>query len=264
MLKNLKDLLDKKLERKGRPNRNEPVSGTTPTKDAKPQHPMNQAKQFMKAAEDFETSRIEAAALSESRAWKVAAAGAGIGILGLVAVVVLLPLKRTEHWLVRVDNNTGAVDTVKSLDKEVSALPEAVDRAALARYVIDRESYDWETIQTLYDATLLRSAKSLQKEYKFLWDRADSPLKTMKNYQRIVVKNPSVSFIGNQMAQVRFEKYILNTNGELSAQQSETSKWIATIAYAYVNAPMTDAERLVNPLGFQVTSYRVDPENIAK
>lgn len=230
----------------------------------KPQHPLHRAKEFIKAAEEFESSRMEDFEKSKQIAWKVAAAGAGIGILGVVAVIILLPLKTTEHWLVRVDNNTGAVDSVKSLDQGVTGLPEAVDRSALARYVIDRETYDWETIQGLYNATLLRSNKSVQKEIKLFWDRPDSPLKTMKNYQRIVIQNPSVSFIGDHMAQVRFEKFILNTSGELAAQQGESSKWIATIAYTYANAPMTDAERLVNPLGFQVVSYRIDPENIGK
>ena len=258
MLKNVIDKLKKMLSVSGDslPNKNTDIPNHV--------HPINAAKQFMNAAQEFERSRMAELAKSKELAWKIAGIGVGVGILGVIAVVILLPLKTTEHWLVRVDNNTGAVDSVKSLDNGITNLPEAVDRASLARYVIDRESYDWETIQALYDATLLRSGKSVQKEYKLFWDRPDSPLRTMKNNQRVVIKNPSVSFIGDHMAQVRFEKYILNTSGELAALQGESSKWIATIAYTYANAPMTDAERLVNPLGFQVTSFRVDPENIGK
>ncbi|WP_276662626.1 type IV secretion system protein [Thauera aminoaromatica] len=39
--------------------------------------------------------------------------------------------------------------------------------------------------------------------------------------------------------------------------------WIATIGYTYVNAPISAQDRRINPLGFQVYSYRVDPESVA-
>ena len=39
--------------------------------------------------------------------------------------------------------------------------------------------------------------------------------------------------------------------------------WIATIGYSYVNAPISTQDRRINPLGFQVYSYRIDPESIA-
>jgi type IV secretion system protein VirB8 len=42
--------------------------------------------------------------------------------------------------------------------------------------------------------------------------------------------------------------------------QTTESDWIATIAFAYAKAPMAEADRLRNPLGFQVASYRADPE----
>jgi len=32
------------------------------------------------------------------------------------------------------------------------------------------------------------------------------------------------------------------------------------VAFTYTRAPMLEADRLRNPLGFQVTSYRADPE----
>lgn len=40
----------------------------------------------------------------------------------------------------------------------------------------------------------------------------------------------------------------------------ELSHWVATINFKYVGKPTTEAGRLNNPLGFQVISYRADPE----
>jgi type IV secretion system protein VirB8 len=36
--------------------------------------------------------------------------------------------------------------------------------------------------------------------------------------------------------------------------------WIATAAYKYVKDPMTASQRMLNPLGFKVTSYTKRPE----
>uniref|UniRef100_UPI002B05C67C type IV secretion system protein n=1 Tax=Citrobacter koseri TaxID=545 RepID=UPI002B05C67C len=38
--------------------------------------------------------------------------------------------------------------------------------------------------------------------------------------------------------------------------------WIATIAYEYKALPMTAQQRYINPLGFRVTSYRKNAENV--
>ena len=48
---------------------------------------------------------------------------------------------------------------------------------------------------------------------------------------------------------------------ERRAQQVVESDWIATIAFTYTRAPMSVADRLRNPLGFQVLEYRRDQES---
>ena len=41
---------------------------------------------------------------------------------------------------------------------------------------------------------------------------------------------------------------------------TQSSDWIATVTFAYANAPMAEGDRYRNPLGFQVENYRSDPE----
>ena len=40
----------------------------------------------------------------------------------------------------------------------------------------------------------------------------------------------------------------------------ERTDWVATVSFAYSKAPMLESDRLKNPLGFQVATYRADPE----
>lgn len=36
--------------------------------------------------------------------------------------------------------------------------------------------------------------------------------------------------------------------------------WAATLVFKFSDAPMAEKDRAVNPLGFQVTEYRTDPD----
>lgn len=57
---------------------------------------------------------------------------------------------------------------------------------------------------------------------------------------------------------VRFSTREVSSTGHI-----ENSKnLIATIGYTYSNVPISAEDRRINPLGFQVTSYRVDAELI--
>ncbi|PSJ79330.1 hypothetical protein C7N83_12845 [Neisseria iguanae] len=60
-------------------------------------------------------------------------------------------------------------------------------------------------------------------------------------------------------AQVRFEKRMMPVTGDLS-KTLPVQNWIATIGFEYADQPMGETECRINPLGFQVTSYRINPE----
>lgn len=60
-------------------------------------------------------------------------------------------------------------------------------------------------------------------------------------------------------AVVRFSQQIQQSNG---ITQPKTY-WVATIGYKYINARISLQDRRLNPLGFQITSYRLDPETLS-
>jgi type IV secretion system protein VirB8 len=57
------------------------------------------------------------------------------------------------------------------------------------------------------------------------------------------------------MAQVRFMRHELNSEDDTPAD----SEWLATVVYRYLNPPVDERSRLINPVGFQVTQFRIDP-----
>lgn len=216
---------------------------------------------FIEAAADFERSKTEEMRLSRKIAWVIAGVSMGITTISISAFLVAL-LMRTEPepTILRVDNSTGATTVLRSIKDVHDKYDEVVDKYWLAEYVKYRENYDWLTISSQFDAVNLMSDSPVGNEYSTFTKGKNSPLSILKDKGKIVIHIAAISFIGN-VAQVRFTSEKQSING-LNTDGSPIQKWIATIAYFYRPGQMTEQQRLINPLGFKVTSYRVDPEVI--
>jgi type IV secretion system protein VirB8 len=182
-----------------------------------------------------------------------------LGILSLLAILAAcfsFYQKAPDPYILRIDQATGAVDVLSQMKAVESTYGEVVDSYWLNQYVLNRESYDDHTIQTLYETTALLSSHSVQQEYYALFEGDKARDKVLGNsIQQIVHIHSIIPNIKNQTAVVRF------TTQEKSSQGfSESKHFLATIGYQYKSSAMSVKDRRFNPLGFQVTSYRVDPE----
>ncbi len=216
---------------------------------------------FFKEVQEFEKDRVEMAKRNERRAWKIAGAAIATAFVMAVALACLAPLKQVVPFVIRVDNNTGFADIAKPISNNQTTYGQELDKYWLGQFVVNRESYEWETIQDMYNRVNLLSGPKVFNEYKVnINNKAVSPLYILKKDKKLMVRILSISFI-DEVAQVRFIKYVKNANGSVASEYRETA-WIATITYDYQHDVNKEAERFVNPLGFQVTSYRVDAENV--
>ena len=176
------------------------------------------------------------------------------------AVAGLTPLKTVVPFLVRVDNNTGATDIVTMIKNQQQSYGEVIDKANLSAYVKYREGYDWYSVQDTFDATALMSDGALQTEFVRLYkDSPNAPHKVLADKFRINIKILSISFIG-KTAQVRYEKTMIPLTAD--KQVIEPQRYVATITYEYRDEALSDEARLINPLGFTVTSWRTDKETV--
>ena len=80
-----------------------------------------------------------------------------LAFLGLGAGWAGLSQEAPDPLILRVDNATGNVDLVTTMKEQETSYGEVVDSYFLNKYVLNRESYDYDTIQTLYDTTALLS-----------------------------------------------------------------------------------------------------------
>lgn len=190
----------------------------------------------------------------------VAAAGWLCGLGCVAALVALMPLKRVEPFVIRVDNSTGVVDVVPVYVGN-APLPEAVTRYFLNHYVTVCERFDYATAESDYEECGAFHSPKRNQQWSEVWSRNNpySPLNLYKDGSILKSEVSAISFFErasgvSDLAQVRYTK----TTRQGSADR--TTHWIATIQYAY-GSPATDPKiRRWNPMGFKVLSFRTEPE----
>lgn len=213
------------------------------------------------AAINWESSRILSVEKSERRAWNIAICAAGITILALCAIAMMMPLKESVPYVIRVDNTTGVPDIVTAITDKAVTGDEVMDKYWLAQYVRSRETYDWYTLQRDYNTIGLLSSANVGAGYAQLFEGKDALDKQYGKNVRATVEIISVVPTGQHTGTVRFIKTTKRVDQE--GAPGTVSKWVATVAYEYRNAALIkESARLVNPFGFQVLTYRVDPEMV--
>lgn len=220
-------------------------------------------KQFNHEALSWEAARVQLIEKSERRAWTVA--GVAVVVIGMLAAAIglMMPLKENTPYVVRVDKATGIPDIITAMDSKDLKFDEAMDKYWLSQFVRARETYDWYTLQKDYDTVGLLSSPVMGEEYAKLFEGDRALDKEYGNQYRVTVDIISVVPNGNGIGTVRFKKTMKRVDD--AASQGVESYWVATIGYEYRNPTvMKESARLVNPFGFQVQSYRADPEMGAK
>lgn len=218
-------------------------------------------KDIFQSAINWESSRVLSVEKSERRAWRVTYGSVGITVLAIAAIAMMMPLKESIPYVVRVDNTTGVPDIVTAMsDKKVTG-DEVMDKYWLAQYVRARETYDWYTLQRDYNTVGLLSSPNVGQAYANLFEGKDALDKTYGKTLRATVEIVSVVPTGKNTGTVRFTKTVKRVDQD--GAPGTVTKWVATVAYEYRStALIKESARLVNPFGFQVLTYRVDPEMI--
>ncbi len=217
---------------------------------------------------NFEMTLADGVRRSERRAWIVAACATGIALLLAGSYVAVLPLKEKVPYLVMADAFTGT-STVARLSGDFNqssiTASEAINRSNIAHFVLARESYDyalirlrdWTTVYTMASPAVAAGYTALHASRN-----PDSPFNVYGKSRSIRVSILSIQLLNGagdatpRGATVRFQRDVYDA--ESGAARPLDSR-IATLGFAYkANLSMDEKDRIENPLGFQVTSYRVD------
>lgn len=226
----------------------------------RPQQDFSEDLANLPVAASWATSVTDDLERSNRRAWLVAIIAALIALLEALALVFLVPLKTTVPYTLMVDRQTGNVEAMAPLDAQMVAPDAALIRSFLVQYVIARESFALSTLQDDYRKVSLWSDRAVRDNYQRAMNANNpaSPLSAMPKNAAIRTQVKSVSNLGQGRALVRFQ----TTRVDPGVSPQSAEHWAAIVSYSFSNAEMSEADRYVNPLGFQVTAYRRDAETI--
>ena len=215
---------------------------------------------YYREADSWAQDRNAWLARSRSIAWIVAAVAAGIALLEALALVFLTPLKTVEPYTLLVDRQTGHVEALAPLRRDTVSPDASLTRSFLVQYVIARESFDIDRMNDDYRKVGLWTAGEARSRYIRAMQPGNpaGPLATLPRRAEIAVDILSVSSLSAGQSLVRFT----TTRDDPGAGVQEPQHWAAVISFRFSGAAMSADDRLLNPLGFQVTRYRRDAETL--
>lgn len=215
---------------------------------------------YFAEARSWDQDRVRDAYRSRRNAWILAAVAGLLAIVAVIALAALTPLKTVEPFVITVDRSTGATEVTTALtgNKPVS-YDEAVSKYFLAQYVRAREGWLPAAARENFSSVAILSDPDEQARWQRAFDIRNpaSPQTMFGPHATAEVTVRSIAFVNPKVAQVRFTRILHPDIGD-----AISSNWIATLSFAYTTAPMAEGDRFRNPLGFQVSSYRADPEVI--
>ena len=194
--------------------------------------------------------------VSRSLAWIVATITSVIAIAAIGALLLLIPLKTFEPYMVVVDRTTGFVEVKRPMAEGPLTQDEAVTTFNVVRYVKARETYDPKSLKDNFDLAQLMASGDAARELTELYSPGNPKnlIKTFGNNTVVAVKVKSVTFPNNRTALVRF------STEEKSATSSLARDWVSLVRFRYSPSPVSNEYRFDNPLGFQTLEYRRDQE----
>ncbi|MDX2096068.1 MAG: type IV secretion system protein [Alphaproteobacteria bacterium] len=201
----------------------------------------------------------------------IAAASLLVAVIAAFAVFRLAPLKSVQPYLIQIDEKTGITQRVQPITRRDYAADQGVDRYFTATYLRLRESYNISVLRYNYNVLRLMSTAEVFRRARAQLDpnNPESLAKRLGTYGQRDVKIRSMVYVTNPGERrnadtVTTSKILqarITTTESMPNQPDKSSLWIVTVTFEYADLSLNQEEQLLNPLGYTVTSYQIQPES---
>lgn len=180
----------------------------------------------------------------------------------IAAVTVVLNSREFSPFVIQIDNNTGMATIVNPISSEILSGNDALSRYFIKKYLIARETYnpvDFDT-EARRSVRLLSSSSVYYNYLSYIKNKNVDPILMygQNNTTFLIIK--SWSKLQENLKENK-NKYIVRFSVNETVGDKKVSNKIAVVSFAYIPMELTDADRDINPVGFQINDYRVDDDN---
>lgn len=199
----------------------------------------------------------------ERNRWFLGTIVAGsVAVASVAALLMLLPLQRLVPLAVTIDSRSGLVTAVE-YGRDVAELTQkqAVQRSDVAKYVIARETYDPMDLATTAKRVLVMSDANVWRQYEDEISQFNES-STVRRYGaklRRRVEITTVVPLPNTPSAYQV-RYAVVEEYPGSQTQAVEKPYVSTVSFRYSEKPLSNEDRILNPLNFRVTGYRRDQE----
>lgn len=179
-----------------------------------------------------------------------------LSIISSGVVAYVINTKRFDPFVIQIDDTTGIAKVVNPLSSSILSGNEALAQYFIKKYIIARETYNPVDFSTEAKRIVrLLSSNSIYWDYRgYLKNEAVDPTIKygQKNTTYLVVKSWS---------KLADKKYIMRFSINETAGAMKVFNKIAVVEFQYLPMELTESDKDVNPVGFQVTGYRMDDDS---
>lgn len=181
-------------------------------------------------------------------------------VISIAAVTFVINSREFSPFVIQIDDSTGVATIVNPISSEILNGNEALTRYFIKKYLIARETYNPVNFNTEARTTVrllsssnvyflfLNYIRSKDVDPVLMYGQTNTTYLTVKSWSKLESKAEQNTYI------VRFA--ITETAGNKKVYNK-----IAVVSYSYIPMELTDAERDINPVGFQINGYKVDDDN---
>ncbi len=187
------------------------------------------------------------------------------------AVLRLSPLKSVEPYLLQVDEKTGVTQRVNALSRSEYIASESVDRYFTYQYLRMRESYNVSILRYNDNVVRLMSTPAVFRGYRYMInpENEEGFAKRLGAAGQRDVRVRSMAYIvtpgegGKALLGSTRNMQARITTTERLPNSTETEKnWVVTVTFEYADLNLNTDEQYINPLGYNVIAYQIQPETL--
>lgn len=177
-------------------------------------------------------------------------------IISIMAVTKISISKKFDPFVIQIDDSTGAAKVVTPVTEDVLSRDDSLTRYFIKKYISARESYNPVDFTSLAQNTVrLLSSTQVFWEYRsYINNKDTNPVTRYGQNNTTYITIKSWSKLEDSKYVVRFSVH--ETTGSMKVYHK-----IAIVQVAYVAIELTEDERDINPIGLQITGYKVDDDN---
>ncbi len=175
--------------------------------------------------------------------------------ISVIAVYKLSELKQFDPYVIQIDDDTGNTRLITGMSQDTLNANEEIAKYFIKKYLIARETYNSVDFDNISRKTIRLMSKD-DVYYQYI-----GYIKNPKNDPTIIYGNRNSTYINvKSWSKIDPKKYIVRFSVTESTQEATSKDKIAIVQFDYFDMELSESDREINPIGIQITGYRVDED----